>query len=163
MNKLIVIVFCLISAVSKAQTEVPKLYNPDANAKKDIRAAVKKAKSEHKYVLIQAGGNWCTWCIEFARLCKSDPKIDSVMNTSFVWVHLNTSPENKNEKTFAKYGYPQRFGFPVFIILNNKGSRIHTQNSVYLEEGKRVYDKKKVLEFLEKWSPSALDPKWYVE
>lgn len=163
MKKLIVIAFCLVTGISNAQTDPPKLYNPDADAKKEIKAAVKKAKKENKYVLIQAGGNWCTWCIEFARLCKTDKKIDSVMNASFVWVHLNTSPENKNEKAFAKYGYPQRFGFPVFIILNNKGTRIHTQNSVYLEASNRVYDKKKVLEFLEKWSPSAMDPKWYVE
>lgn len=163
MKKIFIVIFCLTGYISYSQTEPPKLYNPDANAKKEIKAAVKKAKKENKYVLIQAGGNWCTWCIEFARLCKTDRKIDSLMNAVFVWVHLNTSPENKNEKIFAQYGYPQRFGFPVFIILNQKGNRIHTQNSVYLEASNRVYDKKKVLEFLEKWSPQALDPKNYVE
>lgn len=163
MKNVIVIIFCLISSLCNAQTEVIKLYNPDANAKKDIRAAVKKAKAENKYVLIQAGGNWCTWCIEFAKFCKADPKIDSVMNASFVWYHLNTSKENKNDKTFAKYGYPQRFGFPVFLILNQKGKRIHTQNSVYFEDGKKSYEKSKVLSFLEMWSPKALDPKMYTE
>ena len=163
MKKNFVIIFCLISFTSNAQTEPPKLYNPDANAKKDIRAAVKKARAENKYVLIQGGGNWCTWCIEFARLCKADPTIDSVMNASFVWVHLNTSKENKNEKIFAKYGYPQRFGFPVFIILNKKGKRIHTQSSEYFEDGKKSYDHKKVQTFLEMWSPRALDPKMYTE
>ena len=49
---------------------------------------------------------------------------------------------------FAKYGYPQRFGFPVFIILDDKGNRIHTQNSEYLEEGKG-YNKDKIAEFFE--------------
>ena len=163
MKKIFVIVFCLITCISNAQTEVKKLYDPSANAKKDIKAALKKAKAENKYVLIQCGGNWCTWCIEFARLCKADPTIDSVMNTSFVWVHLNTSKENKNEKIFAKYGYPQRFGFPVFIILNKKGKRIHTQSSEYFEDGKKSYDHKKVQTFLEMWSPRALDPKMYAE
>ncbi len=163
MKSLIVIGFCLMSSICFAQTETAKLYNPDANAKKDIKAAVKKAKAESKYVLIQAGGNWCTWCYEFVRFCKADPKIDSAMNAGFVWYHLNTSKENKNEKTFAKYGYPQRFGFPVFIVLDKKGRRIHTQNSVYFEDGKKSYDKAKVISFLEMWSPKALDPKMYVE
>ncbi len=163
MKKIFVIVFCLITCISNAQTEVKKLYDPAANAKKDIRAAVKKAKAENKYVLIQCGGNWCTWCIEFERFCKSDPKIDSVINASFVWYHLNTSKENTNKKTFAKYGYPQRFGFPVFLVLNQKGKLIHTQNSVYFEDGKKSYEKTKVLSFLEMWSPKALDPKNYVE
>ena len=163
MKKMIAIAFCFISSVSNAQTEPIKLYHPDADARKDIKAAVKKAKAENKYVLIQSGGNWCTWCIEFVKFCKADPKIDSVMGASFVTYFLNTSKENKNDKTFAKYDYPQRFGFPVFIVLNQKGKRIHTQNSIYFEDGKKSYDKTRVLSFLEMWSPKALDPKMYVE
>jgi thioredoxin-related protein len=161
MKKLIVIVFCLTGYFSNAQTETNKLYHPDADATKDIAAAVKKAKAEHKYVLLQGGGNWCSWCIEFARLAKADPKIDSVIKASFVWYHLNFSKENENKAVFAKYGYAQRFGFPVFIILNEKGERIHTQNSEYLEDGKKSYDQRKVQSFLEMWSPRALNPEMY--
>ncbi|MEO6405233.1 MAG: thioredoxin family protein [Ferruginibacter sp.] len=138
-----------------------KLYDPNANAEKDIEAAIKKARAEHKYVLIQGGGNWCKWCIEFARLVKADPKLDSVMKSSFVWYHLNWSKENENKKMFSKFGYPQRFGFPVFIILNEKGERLNTQNSEYLEDGKSSYNRAKVQAFLEMWSPRALNPKMY--
>lgn len=131
------------------------LYNPQADAAADIANAVKKAKLEHKFVLIQAGGNWCRWCIEFARLAKADTTIDSLLNKNFVWSHLNYSKENKNKKIFAQYEYPQRFGFPVFIILDENGHRIHTQSSEYLEDGKKSYDKNKVLSFLEMWSPGT--------
>ena len=158
---LLVVTFAFVTAVSFAQEK--KLYDPTADAEKDIAAAVKKAKAEHKYVLLQGGGNWCSWCIEFARFAKADPQIDSAMNAGFIWYHLNYSKENKNEKIFAKYDYPQRFGYPVFIILNEKGERINTQNSAYLEDGKKSYDQKKVLEFLEMWSPAALDPKNYIK
>jgi thioredoxin-related protein len=151
--------FVLIAAISMAQET--KLYNPAADAEKDIAAAIKKAKAENKYVLLQGGGNWCSWCIEFARFCKADPKIDSVINASFVWYHLNWSKENENKKVFAKYGYPQRFGFPVFIILDGDGKRLNTQNSEYLENGKKSYDQHKVQTFLEMWSPRALNPEMY--
>ncbi len=161
MKKLLVIVFCFSGYLSHAQTEGNKLYSPTADAAKDIAAAVKKAKAEHKYVLLQGGGNWCSWCIEFARFCKADPKIDSVINSSFVWYHLNYSKENENKAVFAKYGYAQRFGFPTFIILNEKGESIHTQNSEYLEDGKKSYDQRKVQSFLEMWSPRALNPEMY--
>jgi thioredoxin-related protein len=163
MKKYLVLIACCLLATAAMSQEIPKLYTPGADAAKEIKAAVKKAKSENKYVLIHAGGNWCTWCYEFVKVCNADPKIDSVLKSSFIIYYLNTDKENKNEKTFAKYGYPQRFGFPVFIILDQKGNRIHTQNSVYLEEGKRIYDKTKVLEFLEQWSPKALDPGMYKE
>jgi hypothetical protein len=56
--------------------------------------------------------------------------------------------------------YPQRFGFPVFVILNEDGKRLHTQNSGYLEEGKG-HDRMKVLTFLQQWSPEALNPELY--
>ena len=162
MKRMIVLIFCLATTMIYAQ-EGSKLYNPAANAEKDIAAAIKKAKAEGKYVLLQGGGNWCSWCIEFARFCKADAKIDSVINAGFIWYHLNFSKENYNKEIFAKYGYPQRFGFPVFIILNEKGERINTQNSEYLEDGKKSYDQRKVQAFLEMWSPRALNPKMYGE
>lgn len=161
MKKIMIIGLCLLGTVCFAQTGEHKLYNPNADAEKDIAAALKIAKAQHKFVLLQGGGNWCKWCIEFAWFCKADPKIDSVINAGFVWYHLNWSKENQNKKIFEKYGYPQRFGFPVFIILNEKGERIHTQNSEYLEDGGKSYNREKVQAFLEMWSPRALNPKMY--
>ncbi len=136
----------------------PMLYHPEADAQKDIDAALARAKKEHKYVLIQGGGNWCKWCIEFARMAKADPKIDSVMNSAFIWYHLNYSKENDNHAMFSKLGWPQRFGYPVFIILDENGNRLNTQNSEYLEDGKTSYDQQKVQSFLEMWSPRVLNP-----
>lgn len=161
MKKILVIVCCLLGIVCQAQTTENKIYNPLADAEKDIVTAIHTAKAQHKFVLLQGGGNWCSWCIEFARFCKADHKIDSVINASFVWYHLNWSKENKNQKIFEKYGYPQRFGFPVFIILDENGNRIHTQNSEYLEDGKKSYNREKVQAFLEMWSPRALNPEMY--
>lgn len=156
--------FCLLFIIGSCYpllAQEKKLYHPDANAANDINAAIKKAASENKHVLIQAGGNWCSWCIEFARFANASPRIDSVINAGYVWYHLNFSKENENKEVFAKYGYPQRFGFPVFIILNGKGERIHTQNSEYLEDGKKSYHPAKVQAFLEMWAPRALNPLMY--
>ena len=89
-----------------------------------------------------------------------DRQIDSVLTTNYIVYHLNYSPENLNKTIFAKYEYPERFGFPVFIILDGSGKRIHTQNSAYLEAVK-TYDKNKIMEFLQQWSPQALDPQSY--
>ena len=155
MKKLIVSAL-LTLFVSTLLAQQNTLYNPKADANSDIENALKIARAEGKFVLLQAGGNWCKWCIEFHRFCSSDSQIDSLIQKNFVWYHLNYSKENKNLPLFEKYGYPQRFGFPVFIILNEKGERIHTQSSEYLEDGKSSYDKKKVMDFLKMWSPQAL-------
>lgn len=151
----------LMCNVVKAQeNKAPKLYHPEANAEKDVAAAVTQAAREKKFVLLQMGGNWCGWCIRFNKFVTEDPQLDSMVKANFVVYHLNYSPENKNEKQFAKYGFPQRFGFPVFVVLDDRGNRIHTQNSVYLEEG-NGYDRKRVMDFFRDWSPKALDPAQY--
>ena len=136
------------------------LYHPKSNASLDIAVAVAQARKEHKHVLIQGGGNWCIWCKRFNAFTTTDPQLDSMIKKNFIVYHLNYSPENKNEAVFARYGYAQRFGFPVFIVLDGEGNRLHTQNSAYLEEGKG-YGKQKVMDFLRDWSPAALDPRNY--
>jgi hypothetical protein len=142
------------------QSQEKKIYDPKANAPADIAAAIKKAKFENKHVILQAGGNWCSWCIEFNRFVHADLQIDSLLNKCFLIYDLNYSEENLNKQVFADLAYPQRFGFPVFIILNQEGIRIHTQNSEYLEQG-RSYNKQKVMDFLLQWTPQALDPSLY--
>ncbi len=161
MRKFFLLLFCFSTFTIALYAQKQQPYHPDANASQDINNAILEAKAAHKFVLLQGGGNWCKWCLEFYRFCKADKTIDSIINRNFVWYHLNYSKENKNESVFKMYEYPQRFGFPVFIVLNQDGKRIHTQNSEYLEDGKSSYDKNKVISFLEMWSPDALDAKKY--
>ena len=137
-------------------------YHPDENAKKEIAEAVRHAKKENKHVLIQIGGNWCIWCARFIDFVESDKSLDSTMKANYIVYHLNYSKENYNGPLLAKYGFPQRFGFPVFLILDGKGYLLHTQNTGYLEEGKS-YSKQKVSGFLIDWSPNALDAKNYTD
>ena len=160
MKLLVIIITLLISSAVGAQTGTVRLYNPFANASQEIAEAIKKAKASKKHVLIQAGGNWCGWCLEFNRFTTTDTEIDSLIKSDYIVYHLNYSPENKNKTVFSKYGFPQRFGFPVFLVLDENGNRIHTQNSSYLEQG-RSYNKKKVITFLQHWNRQAVDPSVY--
>ena len=140
-----------------------KLYKPEENAATAIDAAVKEAKATGKNVLIQVGGNWCIWCARFNDFVTTDPSLDSLMNANYVIYHLNYSKENKNKELLTKYQFPQRFGYPVFLILDGRGNLIHTQNTGYLEDGVKSYDKSKVAGFFKDWGPKAFDPSQYAE
>lgn len=137
-----------------------KLYHPEEKATIALQKAVAKAAKEKKHVFVQIGGNWCIWCARFHEFTTKDTQIDSLLQSSFVIYHLNYSKENKNLPILAKYMYPQRFGFPVFLILDGKGKLLHIQNSAYLEEGKG-YSKEKVMDFLSAWTHESLDPGKY--
>ncbi len=148
---------CLAQEPDKSKFTV---YDPGADAKVEIEKAVTEAKASGKHILIEAGGNWCKWCRIFNNWSIENKMVDSLLKADYVLVHLNFSKENKNPEVMKALGYPQRVGFPVFIILNENGERLHTQNSAYLEEGEG-YSEKKVTEFLQHWSRSALDAKQY--
>lgn len=156
----VLVLAILLSPICGYAQEAFAIYHPDADAQAQIDEAVAKASAENKHVLLQIGGNWCGWCKRFYQLSHENASIDSTLKANYVVAHINYSKENKNLSTLAKLGYPQRFGFPVFVILNAKGERIHTQNSVYLEEDKG-YDVKTIVRFLHQWSPGALKPEHY--
>ncbi|MDZ4795598.1 MAG: thioredoxin family protein, partial [Bacteroidota bacterium] len=150
-----------ISCYSQDLTKF-KLYKPEENAKDKIEEAVKEAKKSGKNVLVQIGGNWCIWCARFNDFVTKDASLDSLVNSNYIVYHLNYSKENKNKDLLEKYDFPQRFGYPVFLVLNEKGDLIHTQSSWYLESGKS-YDKEKVTAFFNDWSKKAFDPAQYKE
>jgi thiol:disulfide interchange protein len=139
------------------------LYRPEENAEAEIAKAVREAKKEGKHVFIQIGGNWCIWCARFNDFVNNDKSLDSLVSSNYVLCHLNYSKENKNVDLLVKYGFPQRFGFPVFLVLNENGDLLHTQSSWYLEDGKKSYDKEKVTAFFTDWGKKAFDPAQYKE
>ena len=143
--------FLLLCSGINAQSNNILIYNPSADAKQQIQSAIHQADMENKHVLIQVGGNWCSWCIKLHNFISGHAQIDSLIKADYVYILVNYSQENRNMETIAQLGYPQRFGFPVLVILDSKGDRIHTQNTAYLEEGK-TYNEKKIREFLLNWN-----------
>ncbi|MEY8760772.1 thioredoxin family protein [Chryseobacterium tongliaoense] len=140
---------------AEEKTKLPKPYDPKADAQKDINDLIAKAKKENKNILIQAGGNWCIWCLRFNQFVQTTPELKDIVDKNYLYYHLNYSPDNKNEKIFAQYGNPgDKFGYPVFILLDKNGKMIHVQQSDVLEEGKG-YSKEKVKEFFNSWTPKS--------
>lgn len=162
MKQTAVILFLFLAGYFANGQDMKKfnLYKPDENAAAELAKAIKAAKASGKHVFVQIGGNWCVWCARFYEFVKQDAQLDSAQHAGYVVYHLNYSKENINKEAMAKLDYPQRFGFPVFVILDGDGKRIHTQNSAYLEQDKS-YNKEKIMEFFNSWNPKALDPAQY--
>lgn len=159
----ILIFSCLfLLGLSQVQAQnKAKIYHPEADAKKDIVAALAQAKQEGKHVVLQIGGNWCSWCIKFNNYIQQDSLTAAIVQDNFVYYHLNYSKGHENHDLLTKYNFPQRFGFPVMVILDADGKHLHTQDSWMLEDGKGSYNKELVPHFFKSWTPKAVDPKTY--
>ncbi len=136
------------------------LYNPSADAAGELQQAIKQARDSNRHVLVQVGGNWCPWCLKLHGFIESHAKVDSILRADYILLRINYSPENKNTEVLASLGYPQRFGFPVLLVLDGNGKRLHTQDTGYLEKDDS-YDEEKLNRFLLNWNVRAVDPRQY--
>lgn len=166
-NLLIVLLFVFVFSSMHAQTpadttnsykfpakeKLVKPYHPEENAQQKLDELILKAKKENKNIFIQAGGNWCGWCLRFNYFVHNEPELNRILDKNYLYYHLNYSPENKNEAVFAQYTEKdKRYGYPFFIILSSKGELLCVQESGILEEG-IGYNAEKVKQFLLKWCP----------
>ncbi len=164
MRKYLFTLFVVLFAMAaNAQTGLKKVYDETINPLEQIDQALVKAKAEGKFVICQVGGNWCPWCLRFADFITNDTTISKMIAENFEYIHVNYSPRKSENE--AKMRQAQalmkrlngcgRFGFPVFVVLNEVGEVIHIQDSSFLEEG-QGYDPKKVLRFFKNWTPEAV-------
>ena len=164
MKKLLFV--CLLAAASVLTASaqgLKKVYNEDINPLEQIDQALVKAKAEGKFVVCQVGGNWCPWCLRFADFITNDSTISQLIDENFVYIHVNYNPrksggEEKAQQAAAlmkRLNNPARFGFPVFVVLNEAGQVVHIQDSSFLEEGEG-YNQEKVVRFFKNWIPKAV-------
>ncbi|MEI6900093.1 MAG: thioredoxin family protein [Bacteroidota bacterium] len=141
-------------------------YNANADVRVDLKKAIDQAKLEKKHVLVQFGGNWCPWCLRFHAMVKNTPQLDSIVKADYIYVLANV-PREKEKRDFGlfrDFNYPNRFGYPVFVILDGNGKELHIQDSGLLEHrdpNVKGYDTTKVVNFLKIWNFRALDPATY--
>ena len=156
MKKFFFVLLTLVTVLS-ASAQNAKIYDETVNPFEQIDQAVEKAKSTDKLVVCQLGGNWCPWCIRFAKFIKEDEEIRSLVEDNFVYIHVNykSRQDELAQQVSKRLGNAGRFGFPVLVVLNPDGSVLHIQNSAYLEEG-QGYNRKLVLEFFKNWTMKAV-------
>ena len=146
------------SGQDETTTAPKKVYNEQINPLEQIDQALAQARDEGKFVICQVGGNWCPWCLRFAEFITTDSTINAVIEQNFVYIHVNYHPRKATEWSadmMKRLNNTERFGFPVFVVLDERGTVLHIQDSSFLEEGKG-YNKEKVLRFFQNWTPAAV-------
>lgn len=126
-------------------------YDPKRDPAADVKAAIQEAKAGGRRILLDVGGEWCSWCHVLDKLLTTDGEIRDRLHEGFVVVKVNWSPDNENVRFLN--AYPRISGYPHLFVLDGDGTFLWSQNTGQFEAGKTGYDRDKVLAFLKKWSP----------
>jgi thiol:disulfide interchange protein len=131
-------------------------YDPGRNADQDLKNAVTEAQRTGKRILLEVGGDWCSWCHIMDKYFDQNPSVTNLRDTNYVTVKINWSKENENEKFLGQY--PKIPGYPHLFVLESDGKLLHSQFTGDLEEG-QSYNLQKFTDFLKKWAPKATPAK----
>ena len=133
-----------------ARQEVPTAsFDPARDAAKDVADAVALAKSQGKRVIVDVGGEWCSWCHTMDRFVAANDDLKSLIESRYVWVKVNYSKENRNEAFLSQW--PKIEGYPHLFVLDADGKLLHSEDTSELEAGKS-YDKARFVAFAQKWA-----------
>lgn len=140
----------LVAFAATAQ-DLPAKFDPARDPARDVATAVAKAKAEGKRVIVDVGGEWCSWCHILDRFIDANAEVLALRDRNFVWVKVNWSKDNKNEAFLSRY--PAIKGYPHLFVLGADGRLLHSQDTSELESGKS-YDTAKMSAFFRKWAPA---------
>ena len=143
--------FALLALNASAAQPTDK-FDPSRDAAQDVARAVAMAKAQGKRVIVDVGGEWCSWCHVLDRFIAANDDVAGLIARNYVWVKVNYSKENRNEALLSRW--PKVEGYPHLFVLDASGRLLHSQGTAALEAGKG-YDRKKFAAMLERWAPSA--------
>ena len=145
----ILVAFALLPARSAERDIYPA---PD-QAKAELTAALAAAAANHKRVIVDFGGNWCTDCHVLDRYFH-DSANAPILQANFILVHINIGRMDENLDIAERYQIPLRKGVPALAVLGEKGELLYSQRTGEFE-AMRGMQSSAVTDFLVRWKPPA--------
>jgi thiol:disulfide interchange protein len=125
------------------------IYSETANPTADIAAALKKARAEHKRVILDFGGDWCGDCQVLDIYFHQQPNAD-LLAKNFVLVHIYIGHMDRNLDVPQKYEVPINKGVPALAVLDAHGKLLYSQQTGQFENMRNM-SSSAVTAFLNQW------------
>jgi thioredoxin 1 len=111
-------------------------YDESANAGTDVAAAIARAAADHKFVLLDFGGNWCPDCRVTAGVLELDD-VKPWVDKTFEVVTVNVGRMNRNLDIAERYGVKIK-AVPTIIILDSQGRMLNAGNPAALSDARSM-------------------------
>jgi thioredoxin 1 len=137
---------------SQAAPKKKEIYSESADARSEIKEALKKAAAEHKRVIVVFGANWCYDChVLDTAFHRSD--LAPILSANYEVVHVDIGKGEKNQDLMRKYEVPMKRGIPGLAVLDADGKLVYSQKNGEFENA-RALAPEDFLAFLNKWKPA---------
>ena len=128
-------------------------YDPTRRPRADINAALARARTDKKLVLLDFGADWCLDCVVLSALFR-DKKVAPYLNEHFHVVQIDIGEWNRNLDVSKEYGDPIKKGIPAVVVLSPLGSTVASTANGALSTARRA-NASDVLKLLQSWVARA--------
>lgn len=151
-RKLIAALSTVLAACAALAVSSDQIFDVNADAHQQIRAAIAEAARTHRNVVLDFGANWCGDCHALeAQMHK--PDLASLIAESYVVVNIDVGRFDKNLDLAREYHIPLHKGIPALAILDPHGQLLYSQEQGQFEDARHMtYDS--IKEFFERWKPT---------
>jgi thioredoxin 1 len=130
-----------------------QVYPAPEQAEVDLASALRVAAAQHRRVLLDFGGDWCTDCLVLDAYFR-DAANKPILDANFVVVHINVGHLDQNLKLAERYQVPLNRGVPALAVLSARGKLLVSQRSGEFEAMRRM-ESSAVTQFLLQWKPAG--------
>ncbi|HET9943249.1 MAG TPA: thioredoxin family protein, partial [Terriglobia bacterium] len=71
-------IFLIVALLVGAQYTPVTKYDPNRSAEQDLKNAVVEANRTGKHILLEVGGDWCSWCHIMDRYFDQNPGLTAL-------------------------------------------------------------------------------------
>ncbi|MGH8044129.1 MAG: thioredoxin family protein, partial [Stenotrophomonas sp.] len=77
-------------------------FDPARDPVADLATAKVEAQRGGKRIVLDVGGEWCSWCHLLDAFIEGDAEIRSFRDANYVWMKVNYSEDNENAAFLAQ-------------------------------------------------------------
>jgi thiol-disulfide isomerase/thioredoxin len=129
---------------------LPLPYDVNADANAEIDAALVRAKSEGKRLIVDLGGNWCGDCRVFAAIMDL-PEVKKYVDAHYEVVLVNVGRYDTNLDVPARFGLEKPHAAPSTLIISPDGKLLNGDDLVALKDA-RDMTPQQVVDWLAHWA-----------
>ena len=141
-----------LKSYDQLKSPLPYPYDEKADAPALVDAARKRARAEHKLLLIDLGGNWCGDCRVLAGTIEQT-ELKRFVDAHYVVVAVDVGRFDKNLQIPARYGLRDRLkGVPSLLVVDPKSDKLLNAGDTAALSDARHMSPQGLADYLARWT-----------
>jgi thiol-disulfide isomerase/thioredoxin len=140
-----------ITSFRDLPTPLPAPYDASVDARAQVADAAARARTQHKLLLIDLGGNWCPDCRILAGIMRL-PEVAAFVDAHYVVAMVDVGHMDRNLDIPRAYGVSRVEGVPSLLVIDRHGKLLDAGHVAALADA-RSMTPQALADWLARWTP----------